>query len=146
VKKTLPEFMAGLTPEKPIGFVSIDVDLYSSTRDTLPLFLGEPDLCLPVTLAYFDDTHGAPDRIGSLFRNRWCGQLRAIDEFNETNSMRKIERILTLSHRRPLDREMWLEQIYGVHMLDHPMRQTGAQRDVPSLGDHSTDTRMRWPL
>ncbi len=147
IKETAAPFLANLPKDAPIGFVSMDMDLYSSTRDALALYDGAPEQCLPVSVSYFDDTLGHPERIGSLMRNRWCGQLRAIDEFNEQHEMRKIDIIRTLRARRPLKEELWLEQIYGVHMLDHPLRAISSEaRDALRLGEHRVTSSMEWLL
>jgi len=148
IAETLPGFIDGLTPERPVGFVSVDVDIYRSSVDCLRLFAdAEADCLLPVVPTYFDDTIGSPARIGSLFRNRWCGQLLAIDEFNARAAVpRKIDTLRTLRHRRPFAAEPWLQQVYGVHVLDHPLRQPGAARPALTISDHATDDRMTWPL
>lgn len=146
VKDTIPAYLSLINADAPIGFVSIDVDIYRSTRDALKLFTGAPELCLPVTIAYFDDTLGSPQRIGSMFRNRWAGQLLAIDEFNATHEKRKIDIIRTLKYRRPLDKEQWLDQIYAIHMLDHKLRGESAREEALRIGAHGEDARMHWPL
>lgn len=147
VAETLPEFIATLSPQAPVGFVSVDVDIYRSTRDCLRLFTAPVESLLPVMIAYFDDTIGGLDRIGALMRNRYAGQLLAIDEFNAEQQYRKIDRIPILTHRRPLDREPWLDQIYGVHALDHPLRSAGGgNRRTLSVDAHGGSARMAWPL
>ena len=148
IAETLPGFMDALTPGMPVGFVSIDVDIYRSSVDCLRLFAdAKADCLLPVVPTYFDDTLGDRGRIGSVFRNRWCGQLLAIDEFNaRPSSPRKIDTLRTLRYRRPFINEPWLEQMYGLHILDHPLRQPGAARPPLSISAHSTDDRMLWPL
>ena len=130
----------------PVGFASIDVDIYSSTVSTLKLFEMEAPKLLPVTVCYFDDTLGAPSRIGSLMRNRWAGQLLAIDEFNAQDRPRKLDIVRTLKTRRPLDKELWLDQMYGLHVLDYPLRQVGAKRPALSMGEHGGTNTFEWPL
>ncbi len=146
VKDTIPAFMNLLNKDAPVGFVSMDVDIYRSTKDALALFLGAPELCLPVTVTYFDDTLGSPQRMGSLFRNRWSGQLLAIDEFNAENKTRKLDIIRTLKFRRPLEKEQWLDQIYALHVLDHPLRSQSGREDALRIQAHGEDQRMHWPL
>ncbi|GJD31149.1 hypothetical protein PMNALOAF_2402 [Methylobacterium adhaesivum] len=148
IGETLPVFVEALTPAMPVGFVSIDVDIYRSSVDCLRLFSDAKAECLlPVVPSYFDDTIGGPARIGSLFRNRWCGQLLAIDEFNARAAVpRKIDTLRTLRYRRPFADEPWLEQMYGLHVLDHPLRQPGATRPALSIGGHAAEDRMTWPL
>lgn len=145
VAASVPEFVAA-RPEAPIGFVSFDLDYYSSTRDALTLFGLEPPHLLPVVMTYFDDVIGGLRRIGSLFRNRAGGQLRAIDEFNEKHDSRIIDEIRVLRHRRPLDREMWLDRMYALHVLDHPIRSGRADRGALSMTEHRKTSGLEWPL
>lgn len=146
IRDTLSQALADITPDAPVGFVANDLDLYSSTYASFELFEGDATKLMPVVISYFDDTLGSPTRIGSLFRNRWCGQLAAIDDFNREQEHRKIDRLYTLKARRPMDKELWLEQMYGVHVLDHPMRQIGAMRESLTMDGHGNDDAMLWPL
>lgn len=146
IAQTLQPFAAALDSLSPVGFVSIDVDIYTSTKSALNIFLTDTAKLLPVMIAYFDDTIGGAERIGSAFRNRWAGQLLAIEEFNAAQPTRKIDIIRTLEYRRPLDREAWLKHIYGVHVLDHPFRNRTATRGPLSMQDYSNWAAVRWPL
>lgn len=146
IRDTLSRFIETLSPECPIGFVANDLDLYSSTFASFELYQTQPNRLLPVVVNYFDDTHGSPTRIGSLFRNRWCGQFAAIDDFNKQHDMRKIDRLYTLHARRPMDKELWLEQMFALHVLDHPLRQTGFDRRALMMNDHGSHDCMAWPL
>jgi hypothetical protein len=144
IASTLPEFVKTLT--KPIGFVSFDLDLYSSTRDGLTAFEIECDRLLPVVVSYFDDVIGGIRRIGSLFRTKAAGQLRAIEEFNIGHSRRRIDPIWVLRYRRPLDREVWIERMYALHVLDHPIRTRKRGRPAMSMREHGQSTEFDWPL
>ncbi len=146
IRHTLARALNTISPDAPVGFVANDLDLYSSTYASFELFEGDARKLMPVVISYFDDTLGDPSRIGSLFRNRWCGQLAAIDDFNCKQEHRKIDRLRTLKARRPLDKELWLEQMYGIHVLDHPMRQVGGTREPLTMDDHGTDDLMLWPF
>jgi hypothetical protein len=146
VKDTVPEFALALR-DAPIGFVSFDLDFYSSTRDALLLFDVAAQHLLPVVVTYFDDVIGGTRRIGSLFRNRAAGPLLAIDEFNATHETRVLDVIRILRHRRPLDRELWLDRMYALHVLDHPVRTPGTmRREAMSIGEHASGGRMNWPV
>jgi hypothetical protein len=124
IQKTLPHFMAGLTASSPLGFVVIDVDYYSSAKDCLNIFLGEADNYLPCTLVYLDD-------IGFESANPWTGELLAIREFNEENEMRKIHLFAGLRHKRLFKHTSWFDQVYLLHVLDHPRRSVaGASREI----------------
>ena len=56
VEQTVAEFI-GRRPA-PVGFVSFDLDLYSSTVSALRTFEADPELILPRVLCYFDDITG----------------------------------------------------------------------------------------
>lgn len=146
IRETLPDFIRRLDATSPIGFISNDLDLYSSTAASFQLLRARTDALLPVVIQYFDDTHGSPARIGSLFRNRWCGQFAAIEDFNAAHETRKIDRLYTLKARRPMDKELWLEQMFALHVLDHPMRQHSRSRTALKMDDHGHTDRMNWPL
>ena len=82
IKDTIKVFREEHDPS-PIGFVAIDVDLYSSTKAALSVL----DLCpildrLPM---YFDD-------IDLIACHQWAGELLAISEFNEEHANLKIDR------------------------------------------------------
>ncbi len=144
IRHTLKEAVSSLAA--PVGFIANDLDLYSSTVASFPLMEASPDKLLPVTLIYFDDTLGCPTRIGSLFRNRWCGQLAAIEDFNTIHSKRKIDTLYPIKARRPMNKELWLDKMYGLHVLDHPLRQPGGERAALTMHAHGADDRMTWPL
>lgn len=146
IADTIPVEIAKLTADAPLGFVSLDVDLYHSTISAMRIFRAPATSLLPVVISYFDDTLGSPLRIGSLFRNRWSGQLGAIDDFNAQHEYRKVDTIRTLKARRPLSQELWLDQMYGLHVLDHPLRQVGAERPALKMGEHAAHDIMAWPL
>jgi hypothetical protein len=114
VADTLPQFEATLRGEEPIGFVVIDVDLYSATRSALTLLEGPPEHYLPALPMYFDD-------VSSFFSNRWCGELRAIEEFNAAHELRKIDRDRALA-ARPFAHGGWHDRMFVLHVLDHVER------------------------
>jgi hypothetical protein len=81
IRDTLPTFIAS-NPAK-VGFISIDVDLYSSTVDLLRLFEADQSVLLPRVQCYFDDI------LGFTFAD--CnGERLAVKEFNEHHELRKI--------------------------------------------------------
>jgi hypothetical protein len=145
VAETLPPFVDALQ-DRVVGFVSFDLDLYSSTTDALHIFDARPDQLLPVVISYFDDVLGGARRVGSLFRTEAAGQLLAIDEFNSEHRLRHVDRLRILPYRRPLDREPWLERMYAVHVLDHPVRTVRRSRPAMSMTDHATISDFAWSL
>ena len=81
------------------------------------------------------------DDITFASHNRWCGELLAVEEFNHRNGWRKIERYRFLAHERLFRRSMWIDQIYNVHILDHPYRST--PRDRPAYVSDNPYFRQR---
>lgn len=116
LKNTVPAFRERLSADSPIGFVSIDVDYYSSAKEALNLLLGDAQNYLPETLIYLDDIH-------EYSHNVWCGELLAIEEFNAENKMRKIDRYTFLKSKRIFKNAPWIEHMFVLHVLDHPIRQ-----------------------
>jgi hypothetical protein len=46
-----------------------------------------------------------------------------------------------LRYRRPLFHEQWLDQVYGVHILDHPFR----NRPAVAIDNVAEFPRPKWP-
>lgn len=115
IRDTVATFIADLSPLAPIGFVSIDVDYYSSTRDALEMLKGDPELYLPRVIVYLDDLEDES-------HNSWCGELLAVNEFNDENELRKIERHHFLRSYRIFKNARWIDHIFTCHMLDHKTR------------------------
>lgn len=108
----------------PIGFISIDVDYYSSTMGILNR-LQEIDskLLLPNTLMYFDDV--LLDN-----HNEFQGELLAIKEFNEKSPQRKIDFYASnLRHKRVFKFAPWIDNIYQLHVFDHYYRHNPYRKD-----------------
>jgi hypothetical protein len=122
LRETLPAFMKRVRPDAPLGFVAVDIDYYSSAKDALTLF-SDPDPLkyIPLPIIYFDD-------ISMDSQNNWCGELLAIREFNDSAAMRKIEVDRFLRTRRIFKHASWIDQIYLLHIFDHPQRQPSAIR------------------
>jgi hypothetical protein len=132
VAETVNEFRATLTPEAPLGFVSVDLDLYSSTVNALALMRGDPELYLPAVSMYFDD-------VAFYFANRWCGELAAIHEFNGLGGERKIDHDRSLpGPRRPRD---WHRRMFVCHILDHQVRRQTRRRRELSIDAHASFMR-----
>jgi hypothetical protein len=106
---------------RPIGFVAIDVDYYYSTVDALTLFDGDPSCYLPGVLLYLDDMQ-------LWAHNRWQGELLAISEFNQSHEFRKIDKPHFIKNSRLLRNAHWLDQIFMLHVLDHPVRSRPKRR------------------
>jgi hypothetical protein len=102
--------------DAPLAFSSFDVDLYSSTKRALRVLNMPANCYLPVVPATFDDSDSC------LSNSAWCGEAAAVREFNEVNTLRKIDAKPTFD----------LRKFYACQIFDHPIRQGAA--------------RSRWPL
>ena len=117
VAETVPRTLADLTPAAPIGFVSLDVDYYQSSRAALCLLADrDPAKYLPIVVVYLDD-------IAFPGHNDWCGELLAVHEFNAAHALRKIARYGFLRTQRVFKNPAWLDHIFLLHVLDHAARQ-----------------------
>ncbi|PWH81813.1 hypothetical protein DIS18_14145 [Algibacter marinivivus] len=115
VKDTINDFKKTISPEAPIGFISVDVDYYSSTKEVFELLDSKPEHFLPLTYIYFDD-------ITLPHHNDKCGELLAIKEFNNTHQYRNISYHPFFANRRIFKNADWVKQIYYFHVLDHKYR------------------------
>ena len=106
VADTIPKFCQEFQDSR-IGFVSIDLDLYSSTVAAMPLFEMPADRYLPALPVYVDDVHN------SITYNSWCGEGLAIQEFNACHGLRKFDE---------KDARWRIENFYVLHVMDHPFR------------------------
>jgi len=101
----------------PLGFLSFDLDYYSSTTAAMQALLNSPPgQYLPRIFCYFDDTVGPHEELHSEF----TGELLAILEFNQAHSHRKLAKIHGLRYKLlPLE-DPWIEGMYVLHVFDHP--------------------------
>jgi hypothetical protein len=113
VAHTVPEFLDQL--DAPIGFAILDAVYYSSTVDALCALKAPPERYLPMTMVYL----GAV-RIDNA--NPAVGELAAVREFNAQMPLRQVHPFTCLRQKRIFHRAAWLEQIYTLHVLDHPRR------------------------
>lgn len=100
--------------ESPLGFVSFDLDYYSSTKAALALLDGPESTHLPRVHCYFDDLAAGDQSC----MNRYVGEYLAIDEFNAAHRDRKICLIEQLRINRP-SYEHWQERMYVFHNFSH---------------------------
>ena len=112
VEETVPNFIE--SNPAPIAFVSIDVDLYSSTMQALKVFEENERLLLPRVLCYFDDI------LGFTFSD-FNGERLAISEFNARYSMRKFSPVYGLKYYVPKQcrGSSWPEKFFFLHVFDH---------------------------
>lgn len=109
VADTVPEFVAEIQ-SAPLGFVSVDVDYYSSTLNALRVLTLPGKRMLRVLPMYFDDVY-------IMSSHRYAGELAAIDEFNRLNDDVKIDRWRDIDLDRPFPNAGWLRGMYLAHDL-----------------------------
>jgi hypothetical protein len=103
----------------PLGFVSFDLDYYSSTKAALDVFADRGPGHLPRVHCYFDDV--AANDLGCMSEH--VGELLAIREFNDSHGSRKISKFELLRLSRPRW-EHWQEKIFVMHDFAHPQYTT----------------------
>ena len=112
VAETTTTFFSKYSPP-PIGFISFDLDYYSSTKSAFNIFNNDHDFFIPRVECYMDD-------VGSyevLSANSGTGVLRAIHDFNN-ESETKIYKKENVSHMRHIP-SSWNEFMYVHHIFDH---------------------------
>jgi hypothetical protein len=121
VETTVPGFLR--SSFAPVAFISIDLDLYTASRQALQLLEAHPDQLLPRISCYFDDIMGRGC-------NEYTGERLAIAEFNEEHTMRKIVPDYGLKYFVPPENkhDQWVEMTYYAHIFDHPLY--GARADL----------------
>lgn len=115
IKDTIFDFKKTINTKAPIGFISVDVDYYSSTKEVLELFSSDANHFLPLTYVYFDD-------ILLPHHNDKCGELLAIKEFNIEQKFRNITYHPFFANQRIFKNADWTKQLYYFHVLDHEYR------------------------
>lgn len=115
----------------PVGFISFDMDYYSSTMRSFELFEADHQMLLPRIHCYFDDI------IGFTY-SEFTGERLAITEFNNSHAMAKISPIFGLRHFVPSSQsqQSWIEQMFMTHIFDHKLY---ANFDGLALDDKSTN-------
>jgi hypothetical protein len=118
VKETCTTFFEEYGPA-PIGCAMFDLDYYSSTIDAFNIFHADENNYLPRIYCYFDDIASN----GLRAMNNHVGVLRAIEEFNQTNSSKKIARIEGFSTSRKI-KSTWNNHIFVLHDFEHAEYET----------------------
>lgn len=112
VENTVQKFIETLDSNFPVGYIVLDLDLYSSTRSAFKLLEGDASKYLPTIMMYVDD-------IDEFRHSKFCGEELAIEEFNKTHKLRKIERDNFIKTRRLFKSGKWLNKIYKIQVFDH---------------------------
>lgn len=116
VKETISSQLDLIDMDSPIGFISFDLDYYSSTKDALSILRDKDPLkYLPTIAVYLDD-------ISLIPHNEYAGALLAVEEFNKESALRKICVPHFLEKERIFKNPRWIKQMRYVHIMDHPHR------------------------
>jgi hypothetical protein len=107
VRQTVPEFMKRQVC--PLGFLAMDLDFYSSTKQALEILRLPNRQMLRRVFLYFDD-------IFLTENHRFAGERLAIEEFNSESEFVKIDRWYSLCGRIFRDLR-WVQQMYVAHDL-----------------------------
>ena len=111
---TIPTVLGRL--RYPVGFLSFDLDYYSSTMQAFRVFDSPYDSRLPRVFCYFDDLIW-PER---ACYSEFTGEYAAIRDFNSQSKHKKISQVAGLRWMRERARA-WNEQIYVLHDFEHPL-------------------------
>jgi hypothetical protein len=109
VAKTVAGFLAEI--KHPVGFVSYDMDYYSSTRNSLQMWDWPTETRLPRVWCYADDVEGL---------NEYVGTLCAIREFNLDHPNMKLcpMHLFRNTQQCPAG---WHDRMYMLHDFRHPL-------------------------
>jgi hypothetical protein len=114
VANTVPAFLQSAR-FPPIGFVSFDLDYYSSTKPALGIFNGPDMQYLPRVLCYFDDIMSGDQQ----YSCEDVGELLAIREFNAERSRNDRIRPIYGWKRSLLLEPEWADAVWAYHRFDH---------------------------
>jgi len=126
IEETFPRWISGGT-KLPVGFISVDVDYFSSSSALLKVLgAAETDALLPIVSFYFDD-------LLQYLTPRSTGEYAAISAFNREHDQRKLDRDDWLRERRPFGESLWLHRMYSLYCFDHPVMVGMAAREQKRL-------------
>jgi hypothetical protein len=118
VRDTVGEFLQ--TERAPIGFISFDLDYYSSTAAAFRVFEAPDLLLLPRIVCYFDDVVSD----GHQLHCDQVGELLAIREFNQRGTGRDTLAPFGLMNAGLLFPAVWTQQLWVYHRFGHPSYNT----------------------
>ena len=96
----------------PVGFISFDMDLYSSTSEALKILSLKNRNILKRVVLYFDDV------ADSSIYHQAAGEYLAINEFNDLKTGVFIDKWYDVKRRRPFPEAFWTNKMYIAHHLD----------------------------
>jgi hypothetical protein len=110
VAETLVDFVNHKL-KAPLGFMAVDVDFYSSTRDAFKILSLPGRKTLIRTVIYLDD-------VETMLYHRFAGELLAVDDFNLSTPGVKIDRWRGIRSQRPFHEALWLDRMYVAYDLE----------------------------
>jgi hypothetical protein len=114
VRETIPAVVRALSA--PIGFISFDLDYYTSTRAAFQVFDAPDEMLLPRVPCYFDDVVSD----GETLHCDQIGELLAIGEFNQRADHHKIAPAHLLhANANMLFDVPWAQQFWAYHRFQH---------------------------
>jgi hypothetical protein len=126
VEETVPKFMHKAESSRlpRIGFVSIDLDVFTGTLAVLRALEAHPDLLLPRVAMYFDDLAGYPYTSED-------GEWAAITTFNASSNL-KIGRVDLQYQLGGASRgQSWPTQTFVLHTFDDPAYNAREHGELP---------------
>lgn len=115
VGETIVHLSNILSNSTRLGFISIDVDYYSSTVKALNVCHIAQNNLISRVVMYLDD-------VNNIDHNPYCGELLAVNEFNEAQTLRKISKMTQLGNWRFFKNALWIDQMYFLHVFDSSYR------------------------
>lgn len=113
VGETVPRFNA--TDHAPVGFVSFDLDFYSSTMNAFRIFDSPDRLLLPRVVCFFDDIVSD----GNSLHCDDVGELLAIREFNRKSDGSYRLSAPSMLRTGTVFQGQWEEQLRVYHRFNH---------------------------
>ena len=115
VTETMPSFLG--SGHAPIGFISFDLDYYSSTVAAFQIFSASDEGVLPRVFCYFDDVVSD----GHQLHCEYTGELLAIREFNESQAEMPFHTLAPLGRQNihVVFPGVWTEQLWVYHRFQH---------------------------
>lgn len=113
VAETVPRFLAA--PHAPVGFISFDLDFYSSTVNAFRIFDCPDEHLLPRIFCYFDDIVSD----GHQLHCEEVGELLAIREFNQSSNRKSKLLACPILKSGTVFPALWEEQLRVYHRFEH---------------------------
>jgi hypothetical protein len=113
VTETIPQWLESTAGS--VGFVAVDLDMYSSTIQAFTLFEAPAERLLPRVALYFDDIFG-------YGWSDFAGERAAITDFNTYHEQRKLSPFYGLEYEltEPDRKLSWPHKIFMAHLFDSP--------------------------